>query len=746
MATRLTSSHDAVAFSRVRLLTLAAGLAVAVAHVATAQDALDVTEDGRLLEASLALKPGVEVPGMFGPSVVDSYRTTTPRAWLDRSLSPSGFGVSPRADGSDSPAEPRGDSTISLDGWVEIDVFGTLIDLIWNPGHVDVSSTLHLDPNIVFDVSPDSSGYWGDPSTWRNNFSLTFSYAWNQTDSILGSIGGVPGAVDSGIDLWQQYMAGGPTERSIGIPLANMIIEEAGGDLLDALGGLGFSVSASVPMKFDVTIDSDRNITLNQQNVVIEGLTVNGGLTGRSDLLVRGDVAVSGTYANAGGVIEGSLQLSSSANLIVGSSGLVVQSGTVSNPGRMTLFGALRTNDTVFSNFGDLYLSGGSLPNADALNNHGYLEWQAGSISSLDLYNLGTMSITGSGSISTTGRLVSSGSVVQTGSLSLATGGGELVLNTGVWTLGDGAAITSYGTSSYSDFINEGTIRKTGQGTATVSGVEIENQDGTIAVENGTLSIGVSSNFVGNTLTDGTWIVHNDGSLSIGTRSIATNAADIRLYGSESRFDQLAGLADNQGSLAVAQGREFSTVGDLANSGTLSVDAYSRLDVAGDLLQAEPGRLVLELNARMVSNVGDIDLIIDEGDNRTVQLFDGTSVSIDLVGVPGSGGGSGNRPIAAMSIGGTAYLDGTLDLSIFDIELAIPGYEFTVIKYAGVVGSFDSVLFPTIGPDLAWWWEARSTAFVVGVEPTEIGTIPAPGTLGFGLISLAAVARRSRRS
>ncbi len=111
---------------------------------------------------------------------------------------------------------------------------------------------------------------------------------------------------------------------------------------------------------------------------------------------------------------------------------------------------------------------------------------------------------------------------------------------------------------------------------------QLDNQ-GTIEASNGNFTLtGSIDQFTGSTLTGGTWIVRADSSLNIDIGSdIATNQGTVVLDGVESQFDRIDTLADNQGTFEILNGREFSTVGSLTNSGTIIIGAGSTLTIGG---------------------------------------------------------------------------------------------------------------------------------------------------------------------
>lgn len=149
-------------------------------------------------------------------------------------------------------------------------------------------------------------------------------------------------------------------------------------------------------------------------------------------------------------------------------------------------------------------------------------------------------------------------------------GGGELI-NNGTITVQSGRTL-QLSAASGGKFTNNGTL-------AAYSG-----SYGSSTLE---ISAGALTNFSGTTLTGGTYVVYGS-KLLLGGGSIVTNRANIQLGGStQSVFDELKTLADNQGSFTV--GSEFDTAGDLSNSGALVVP--SKLVVNGALTQSATGSM-----------------------------------------------------------------------------------------------------------------------------------------------------------
>jgi len=89
--------------------------------------------------------------------------------------------------------------------------------------------------------------------------------------------------------------------------------------------------------------------------------------------------------------------------------------------------------------------------------------------------------------------------------------------------------------------------------------------------------------FAGGTLTGGTWIARAGATLQVdGVGDVTTNQGTVLLDGIGSTFARINPLADNQGSFAIDNSRNFATVSNLTSSGTVSVGAASTLTVNGD--------------------------------------------------------------------------------------------------------------------------------------------------------------------
>jgi hypothetical protein len=122
--------------------------------------------------------------------------------------------------------------------------------------------------------------------------------------------------------------------------------------------------------------------------------------------------------------------------------------------------------------------------------------------------------------------------------------------------------------------------------------------DGRVEVRGGSfLEINAAklSNYYDGTLTGGAWEVYAGATLDLLSGPISTNAADILLSGETSAFDALDTLQWNEGSLTLADGRLFTTIGDLTNEGELEVGMDSVLTVTGTLALGDAAALRITL-------------------------------------------------------------------------------------------------------------------------------------------------------
>ncbi|MEO8495611.1 MAG: hypothetical protein ABI614_11115, partial [Planctomycetota bacterium] len=191
---------------------------------------------------------------------------------------------------------------------------------------------------------------------------------------------------------------------------------------------------------------------------------------------------------------------------------------------------------------------------------------------------------------------------------------------------GDGDIVVPNSASSGTMmFVNSGVLRKSGG--VGVSDIRLDSrhpcgcQDmrfsntGAVDVQTGSLLVDRPIvQTTGTTLTDGTWIVRDFATLAfhnsldaanpnLPTPNYTTNLGNVTLDGSQSRFLNIDGLANNQGSFTLDNGRDFTTLGNLANTGSITVGPGSTLTVSGAFSKAGSHALHFEIGGSPASGL-----------------------------------------------------------------------------------------------------------------------------------------------
>ena len=272
--------------------------------------------------------------------------------------------------------------------------------------------------------------------------------------------------------------------------------------------------------------------------------------------------------------------------------------------------GDLRVTGTLTMPTGDLRGSGALVidPSATAvidasslvrlgrhLRNEGTLTWSAGTITAWSgaglhphLDNAGTLNLTGT---------VATNWIWGTTPPQFTNRPGATIVKSG-----PSATTATFGSGSFS---NEGTVRVEDGGTLTI--------DATLAQISGT------------TLTGGRWEVV-DGTLKLGGLSyLATNQAEIELWGNSSSIangsdsDALTGsLVSNVGVLSLHD-RALAVSAGFANSGTITLDPRSSINGPDGFSQSASGRLVIEIsgvaptgsNGAIETNLASLDGVLE---------------------------------------------------------------------------------------------------------------------------------------
>jgi len=244
--------------------------------------------------------------------------------------------------------------------------------------------------------------------------------------------------------------------------------------------------------------------------------------------------------------------------------------------------------------------------------------------------------------------------------------------------------------------------------------VALDNLGTVEAVGGGKLTVnGPVTQFSGAALTGGTWIARAGSNLDVVSGSnITTNQGTVILDGPGSAFSRINTLADNQGSFSILAGRDFTTVGPLANSGTITVGPGSTLTVNGPYTQpgsetSIQGTMVAGGTVNIGGGVFDIDApaggTLDLGERDLICDYTGGASPFDAMAdwvasgyAGGTWQGTGIRSSAAAAhpLGLTAV--GLIDNN--DPETGIGG----LTEFAGEPVSLESVL-----ARYTWWGDAN---------------------------------------
>ena len=305
------------------------------------------------------------------------------------------------------------------------------------------------------------------------------------------------------------------------------------------------------------------------------------------------------------------------------------------------------------------------------------------------------------------GELKNAGTIILVGPANLVFKGDVLAaavftnLPDGVFEFrGDGLVAPQIGNNNATSFINQGTLRQSGPGTANIMTRAFSNT-GTLTVDAGTLRIEnlTVSQVSGTTLTAGTWNISAGATLNlVGAPNLTASSASITLAGPGSSFAQINTLASNAGSFRLLDGRSFTTTGAFSNTGALTVGAGSTLDVTGAYTQSAAGALIVQVG-----------------------------------GTPASG------LFGRLTSTGNATLAGTLNVSLVNGFGPSVGQSFPVMSFAGHSGTFDTVTGITFGAFSLFQVNVNPTSVVLSAQTAtpdlafdsfNTATFPTTGTLG----------------
>ena len=205
-------------------------------------------------------------------------------------------------------------------------------------------------------------------------------------------------------------------------------------------------------------------------------------------------------------------------------------------------------------------------------------------------------------------------------------------------------------------FMNAGLVKVSGgSGTATID-TNPFNNTGTVAVDGGTLALTFRvTQVTGSTLAAGTWEALNGSTIQFPTgTNLTTNQANVTLGGPGASIPAVAKLATNSGTFSVLGGAAFTTVGNLSNTGTLTVGPASTLTVKGNYTQSSAATLDSQL-----------------------------------------GGTPASAQFGQVTVTGAATFAGTLAAQVVAGYQPTLGDQFAVLTYPSATGGFSTFNLPT---------------------------------------------------
>jgi hypothetical protein len=380
------------------------------------------------------------------------------------------------------------------------------------------------------------------------------------------------------------------------------------------------------------------------------------------------------------------------------------------------------------------------------------LQWTGGSIKG-ELTNAGTLGIvTGAGSINP-GTLNNNGIVNQTDTYQMYNAG--ILNNNGIYKITNDSDIGN--SAAAGPVINNsatGTFTKTaGTGTSSVSQTIVFNNQGTVEVLSGKLTLGKVTQLSAsspNILTGGIWNIGAGSELSISSGgNISTNQGKVTLDGVGATFTEINSLADNQGTFAIKSGRNFTTSSNLLNTGTLNIGEGTTLQIKST------GNGVLTNNGAItgkgtiigtINNSGTMSPGSSPGTMQITGDYVQDHLGILLIEL---GGTTQGNTYDWLKISGTATLDGMLDIDLYGGFTPNIGDSFTFLTAATLLDGTHFSSYEWAGMDSSYWDitydYSADYAKLTYLGGGATSAVPEPTTLllvALGLIGMAGFRRK----
>lgn len=445
---------------------------------------------------------------------------------------------------------------------------------------------------------------------------------------------------------------GGIGASSRGINSSNSVLTVTDGDM----NLNGTSVSSAEGIRFAATNLISNGLGLNAGKIDVTGsVGVNGsGLvfqSGSNDITsVNGDISIAGTSGSLAGlgiVFRSGTSISSTGTSANAAN--ISINGTSIGLGGNSLIGVSLDNTDITTSAGDIILTGQGSLNAGGIENYGVLLQTGSTITSSGTgVNAGTITLNGIGGDGTDDNygvyLTSTGTTIDSidGAINItgqggSNGGADSDNNYGVF-VGNGADVISTGTG-----INAATITLDGTGGAGednnegvylyLAGTTVTSVDGDILIT----GVGSSNGTATSDNNDGILL---NGSASIHSTGITTNAAKITLRGTGGNGQRFNRGVVNAGLITSAYG-DIDIVGiGSSNSSASSNGNYGfHAGAGGDVISTGTGLTSAKITLNGTGGAGDDDNygVFLAGTGTTIDSIDG---NISIIGQGGSNGGA----------------------------------------------------------------------------------------------------------
>lgn len=348
------------------------------------------------------------------------------------------------------------------------------------------------------------------------------------------------------------------------------------------------------------TLDNNGTVTWNAGTLRMTGGTIvnKGSFTANTQRFFSGGgtnlVTNAGTFVKAGGgamvfeTFAGGVRFVNQPGSI-----LRIDAGTLQLHGGGTNRGTITgsTQSSIIFDWLTFVHAGGTINDVPSVTIAGTVQWTGGAIAGSGLL---IVSGTGSFTLAGTGVKTLSRSVANSGVMTWLAGDLSLEFITitvgtnGTLTFGSTGALTTSG--GLSTINNSGTFNKSGTAALNLAAQQVRlSNNGTLAVLGGSLTFGATqvTNYSGNVLTGGVWVIQGGSTLAIQGVDIHTSNAEVRLRGTGSAFSSLAGLRGNGGLLALENGASLSVTpgnGTFVNAGQLLLTPGAVFNITGGLI------------------------------------------------------------------------------------------------------------------------------------------------------------------